>query len=195
MNKTIILYITGNFSSSTVNFDPGLGTNNLNITAGTGSNNFILKLQNDGNFAWVRKFEGNSNGQSVIVDNSNNIICTGYYGDSVDFDINAGLLNKTSLGESDYYVHKMDQLNLSSDSFNFKTFTIAPNPTNNFINITTQNPINAIKIIDIAGRNTNITKFDNNKIDVSNLQNGVYFLEINTDTGSFKEKFIKKLDR
>ncbi|MBC7641439.1 MAG: T9SS type A sorting domain-containing protein [Flavobacterium sp.] len=70
-------------------------------------------------------------------------------------------------------------------------FTIYPNPTNSILNITTLEKINTINIVDILGRKTNITNFENNKIDVSNLQNGVYFLEIGSKNGSQVQKFIK----
>jgi Secretion system C-terminal sorting domain len=40
-------------------------------------------------------------------------------------------------------------------------------------------------------KKTNITNFENNKINVFNLQNGVYFIAIRTEKGNFREKFIK----
>jgi Secretion system C-terminal sorting domain len=72
-----------------------------------------------------------------------------------------------------------------------QTFSISPNPTNSTLNIQTQQKINTINIIDLIGRKTSITNFENNKIDVSNLQNGVYFLEIATENGLQTQKFIK----
>lgn len=82
--------------------------------------------------------------------------------------------------------------NLSSNEFlqNSK-FKISPNPTNSVLTIQIQEKINSINIIDFLGRKTNITNFENNTIDVSNLQNGVYFLEIATENGSQVQKIIK----
>jgi uncharacterized delta-60 repeat protein len=70
-------------------------------------------------------------------------------------------------------------------------FSISPNPTNSILNIKTQETLKSINIIDLLGRKTNITKFENNAIDLSNLQNGVYFLEITTENGLQTQKFIK----
>jgi hypothetical protein len=80
---------------------------------------------------------------------------------------------------------------LANSSFHKLDFSISPNPTQNSLTIKTDEKINTIHIIDILGRKTNITNFENNKIDVSNLQNGVYFLEIADENGLQIEKFIK----
>jgi hypothetical protein len=75
-----------------------------------------------------------------------------------------------------------------SEKIKIKLF---PNPTSSILNIETQEKIIKIKIIDITGRTTNISNFSNNKIDVSSLSNGMYFVEIKTENGLFEEKFIK----
>jgi hypothetical protein len=81
---------------------------------------------------------------------------------------------------------------LANDSFVASSkFSLSPNPAQNSLTITTQEKINTLNIIDLLGRKTNITNFENNKIDVSNLQNGVYFLEIATENGLQTQKFIK----
>jgi uncharacterized delta-60 repeat protein len=79
----------------------------------------------------------------------------------------------------------------ANDFITKNKLTISPNPTNSTLNIQTQEPIKSINLIDILGRKNNITNFENNKIDVNNLQNGVYFLEIATRNGTQVEKFIK----
>lgn len=82
--------------------------------------------------------------------------------------------------------------NLSATSFNKKNiFSISPNPTNSILNIKSWETLKSTKIIDLLGRKTNITNFDNNTIDVSNLQTGVYFLEIATENGNQTQKFFK----
>jgi hypothetical protein len=81
-------------------------------------------------------------------------------------------------------------LSLNSNVLN-DSFEISPNPTQNLLNITSQETIKSINIIDLLGRKTNITNFENNKIDVSKLAGGVYFIEITTENSSGIEKFIK----
>jgi photosystem II stability/assembly factor-like uncharacterized protein len=80
---------------------------------------------------------------------------------------------------------------LSNETFINKKITLFPNPAKSSITIQTNESIRAVKIIDLSGRITTISNFTNNNIDVSNLANGMYFIMIKTDTGVFKEKFIK----
>ena len=81
---------------------------------------------------------------------------------------------------------------LSNTSFsNAEKITIVPNPTSNYLNIDSEKEIKSINVIDVAGRVTSIKNFTNNKIDVSNLSNGIYFIEVQTNDGAFKSKFIK----
>ena len=73
-----------------------------------------------------------------------------------------------------------------------EAFKIYPNPTNSILNIQSQDNLLAVRIIDLTGRTTNISNLNSKAIDVSNLSNGMYFIEIKTKNGLFKEKFIKK---
>ena len=98
----------------------------------------------------------------------------------------------TSLGNNTLNngLFKIDLNSLASENFIKNNVTVSPNPTTSTLNIQSQNPIIDLKIIDITGRSTN-PNFENNKIDVSNLANGIYLLETTTANGSFREKFIK----
>ena len=82
-------------------------------------------------------------------------------------------------------------LTLGSSKFDIASnFAISPNPTNSILNIQSDTAINSVKIIDITGRSTR-PSFENNKIDVSNLANGIYLIEATTENGIVREKFIK----
>ena len=89
-------------------------------------------------------------------------------------------------------LYKID-INAALVSKTFESYaklTISPNPTTSTLNIQSNTTITSIKIIDITGRSTTPT-FENNKIDVSNLSNGVYLIEATTENGIVREKFIK----
>lgn len=58
-------------------------------------------------------------------------------------------------------------------------FMVYPNPATDVVNVVCENDI--IQLIDIHGQLMDI-KVNNNQIDVSNLQNGIYFIKIGKDT-------------
>lgn len=99
--------ITGYFEG-TADFDPGVGTTNL--TSNGGSDIFIQKLDANGNLIWVKQIGGIAfdSGQSIALDNDDNIYITGYFSDTVDFDPNADTLNLMFNGWSDSFILKLD---------------------------------------------------------------------------------------
>src|ERR1041385_6107721 len=107
------IYTTGVFSG-TADFDPGAGTFNL---AASGYNDmFISKLDSAGNFVWARSVGGSTYvwGQSIAVDGSGNVLVTGVFDGTVDFDPGAGTFNLASAGGYDIFVLRLDNLgNLS----------------------------------------------------------------------------------
>lgn len=101
------IYITG-FFTGTVDFDPGAGEFNLTSTS-TSTNTFILKLNSDGEFLWVRQLTGDTNqGISIAIDSNNNVYTTGSFILQVDFDPSNSTHNLVSLGSFDFYIQKMD---------------------------------------------------------------------------------------
>jgi Leucine-rich repeat (LRR) protein len=72
--------------------------------------------------------------------------------------------------------------------------SIYPNVVNDFLyfnNINVFNTIN-VKLYTVLGKEVLNQKLETNKIDLSNLNNGVWFLKIETDKGSIVKKIIKK---
>ncbi len=91
-------YIAGAFEG-TVDFDPNAGTQNL-TAAPADNSGFLLKLNSDGDFAWVKGFIGDdySYVEQVSLDNSGNILLLGYFGGTLDSDPNAATVNLTGPG-------------------------------------------------------------------------------------------------
>jgi hypothetical protein len=79
--------LLGGSYSSTMDFDPGPDSVSL---SGTGFYKaFILKLDNDGNFKWVKQFPGNDYGSlvnSLATDKLGNVYSTGTFFGIADFD-------------------------------------------------------------------------------------------------------------
>jgi hypothetical protein len=99
--------LTGQFAS-TVDFDPGIGTNDITSPGGFAA--FILKLDANINFLWVRSLgvAGHVIMHNIEVDNSGNIYTGGYFLSTVDFDPGAGTNSITSTGSDDAFIHKLD---------------------------------------------------------------------------------------
>ena len=107
------VYSIGNFSQ-TVDFDPGTGTNNL--TSSGPYDVFISKLDNNGNFISTLQFAGSgfAEGRSLVLDNVGNILATGHFKATTDFDPKAGVFNLTSVGADDVFIIKLQkQLNIN----------------------------------------------------------------------------------
>lgn len=92
-------------------FDPDAGVANLNIT-GVNSSNYVLKLDNTGNYIWAKNiFQGISiitNG--IDTDVNGNIYTTGYFDYTGTFDLNGGSpINISTNGQLDIYHTKIDE--------------------------------------------------------------------------------------
>jgi hypothetical protein len=101
------VYLTGSFQDM-VDFDPGAGITNL-ISAG-GSDVFIAKYYQDGNFVWAKGMGGASNesGNEIALDGNGNLFTTGEYEGLGDFDPGPGTVNLTNAGASDVFINKLD---------------------------------------------------------------------------------------
>lgn len=91
LDKAGNIYIGGNFQS-TVDFDPGPDT--VTLVSDAYNTNFILKLDTDGNFIWVKQFHTTNALRSMAVDAMGNVCVTGLiYSGTVDFDPGPGTFN------------------------------------------------------------------------------------------------------
>jgi hypothetical protein len=70
------------------------------------------------------------------------------------------------------------------------TFSLQPNPTNDFIELTTEKPTGAYQLLDAQGRIIITEKIHSSQqlIDLSNLQSGVYFIAIDENV----KRFVKQ---
>lgn len=99
-------YSVGIFKG-TGDFDPGMGVTSLSSNGNYDF--FLLKLDSIGQFQWVKQFGGAGidEANSIAIDNHDNLIITGNYRGTVDFDPNAGVTNLSSSGYGSLFVMKM----------------------------------------------------------------------------------------
>ncbi|RXJ45615.1 SBBP repeat-containing protein [Gelidibacter gilvus] len=101
------VYICG-FFRETVDFDPGEGV--YNVTSNGDSDMFLLKLDTDGDFIWMKQIGGvlSEYPLSIALDSGNNIYMTGDFKGTVDFNSRAGDATLISAGNEDIFVLKID---------------------------------------------------------------------------------------
>lgn len=104
-------YIAGQFYG-TIDFDQGPGEANLSAASASSPSGFILKLDANGDYVWVRKIENisflaSSGAQHVALDSFGNVYVTGFFQGTQDFD-SVGSAELTSNGSSDVFILKLD---------------------------------------------------------------------------------------
>ncbi|RUA08678.1 MAG: hypothetical protein DSY82_06760, partial [Flavobacteriia bacterium] len=170
------LYITGDFSG-TVDFDPGPGVYNLGAAIG---GTFILKLDIDGNFIWAKSLEGRIDGKSIAIDNNGNVLTTGNFSRTIDFDPGSGIYNLSSVingGFStwDIFISKLD----SNGNFIWAKSFEGTGFSDEGASITTDKSGNIYTTGSFGGLND------------FNPGSGVY----NLSSTGYKDIFISKLDK
>ncbi|PCJ65689.1 MAG: hypothetical protein COA58_09800 [Bacteroidetes bacterium] len=100
------VYLLGNYQG-TGDFDPGVGVHNLNSL---GKNDFfIVKLDRDGTFIWVKSFGGVAQDiANQFIINDSTITVVGYFEETADFNPNSPLYTLTSDGSYDIFVMQLD---------------------------------------------------------------------------------------
>ena len=107
------VYVAGYFNGN-VDFDPSPDTSYTLNPAGSNNNNkdgFVLKLDNNGDFVWARNIGGTGTYdevKSLVVDSDDNVVITGNFELTVDFDFGTNVHNITSNGNRDVFVQKLD---------------------------------------------------------------------------------------
>lgn len=101
------VFVGGEFLSSTVDFDPGPGV--VNRTTSGGYDGFLLKLNADGSYGWVRTFGGASPDAvyAVAVDAAGNIFFTGRFNGNVNFNAGGPADIRNSVGGYDIFLTKL----------------------------------------------------------------------------------------
>lgn len=102
------LYITGNFKAAVNFFPTGPGGS---VLSNGDYDVFMLKLDRDGNFGWIRNMGGNApdTATSNCWNNTGFTYTTGFFWNTADLNPGPFTSNFTSAGLSDVYITKVDQ--------------------------------------------------------------------------------------
>lgn len=101
------VFVSGVFESIT-DFDPSPAT--FNLTSAGFTDAFVLKLNANGNFVWAQRMGSTSTdlSRAITLDASGNVLSTGEFQGTADFDPGAGSYTLTSAGVRDIYVSKLN---------------------------------------------------------------------------------------
>lgn len=101
------IYTIGNFRGMT-DFNPGTG--NYTLTPRGDFDVYVSKLNTEGEFVWAKQIGGTKSdgAASIALDNSGNILLTGSFNGTVDFDPGSGSFPITSTGMSDGFFMKLN---------------------------------------------------------------------------------------
>lgn len=186
-------YFSGHFKQ-TIDLNPASGTTSL--TSNANNDVFIGKFNGTSNaLIWARSFGGANNVYTNSLKISNGkMIFSGRFDGTVDFDPNSGTQNVTSQGGNDNYLMSLNETSLlSSSSFEKLDFTMYPNPVSSILNLKTElNDFN-YTIYSIEGKivkqgNLNMSE---TSVDVSNLNTGIYIVELESNGSKTIQKIIK----
>lgn len=103
------VYLTGWFNGI-VDFDPGPGSHWVTANGSTWGDTYVLNLDTSGSFNWMSHIGGSSSdeGTKIITDLDDNIILTGEFSGTTDFDPGPGTFELTP-GARNVFVCKLDQ--------------------------------------------------------------------------------------
>ena len=106
VDNTGSAYLTSYFTDSV---DFGSGTTMLSNSGNRDS--FIAKWSSAGDFQWARQFEGSGATNRITeisIDVDNNAYFAGYFGGTVDFDLGAGVVERTTLNAQGDFLLKLN---------------------------------------------------------------------------------------
>ncbi len=103
------VYLTGVFQE-TCDFNPGEEVTAL-TAVGPEGDTYVAKYDADGELIWVKKFSGypaSQSSQSIALDAQDGLYLTGWFTYTVDFDPGMNVVNRTSAGDKDAFVVKLN---------------------------------------------------------------------------------------
>lgn len=166
---------------------------NGNILICEGREGFFFEIDTNNNIVWEYASPV-SNGDGTVYDQGDPIPPTNFAFRATKYSPDYSAFNGRDLTPGPPIENNPDitacQAVLSSDIFEVVDFNIYPNPTNNYININTNNIIDKTEIYDITGSKI-LEPTNHNSISLISLDKGVYFIKIYSQGNSTTKKILK----
>ncbi|MDR3218091.1 MAG: T9SS type A sorting domain-containing protein [Dysgonamonadaceae bacterium] len=169
---------------------------------------FVLLRINLADFSatFIKKFEGETNGRHFwnvpgkIITDEQYIYFSGEFGENPLAIYDATITNMSAnylIYGTDVFFCKIDMssylngLGIQNYQSHTNRVLVFPNPVSEILYIQTESEILNLKIFSIDGKNV-FSSAKTNKVDVSKLKKGLYFINIRTDKGTEAVKIIVK---
>lgn len=159
-----------------------------NVSGNADHDIYLVKTDAKGDSLWTRKIDvvyNDFGGHSIMETNDGGYATTGYF--------------RKSSGKENVFLLKTDKNGNvtklpNSITIITKSFSVSPNPANEFIEIQTENNTPCtIEILTMNGNRvySNIYNENLRKIDITNLSKGIYLIKLIRSNHFITEKFIK----
>ncbi len=101
------LLVSGGFRGTT-DLDPSAAI--FPLTSEGNTDVFVFQLDNNGDFIWANGFGANGTdlGESIAVDENDNVYTVGLFGGTVSFNTNNGVFELTGNGNIDIFIYQQD---------------------------------------------------------------------------------------
>lgn len=94
--------------------------------------------------------------------------------------------------EKDEHTVYSEDCSLGIDDFDTNELLMYPNPVATTLYIVTQQPIYSLQVFDIKGQLILQRKEGTRQLDLSEWSTGIYFLQVETDSGILFQKILKQ---
>lgn len=186
------IYMAGSFYMPTETFGTTTLTNTNSSTDLPTYDIFVAKMNTSGQFLWAKSAGGMGTDDllGLAIDTTGNLFVAGYFDSTSCTFGTSSITNSSQAGYVDAFVAKLNSTSLSNTNFAKEDIVLYPNPTKNAVTINTNKAIKNITISDLNGRILD-TQFEAT-VNLTHLISGIYFLNIETETGISSHKIIKQ---
>ncbi|MGL2966362.1 T9SS type A sorting domain-containing protein [Flavobacterium sp. XGLA_31] len=156
-----------------------------------GYDSWVIKLDADGNIAWQKSLGGTGNEYAVDIQvgatEGDYFIANNSYSTDGDVTGNHGV-------QQDFWVVKLEDDRLASPVFENQTIAVYPNPVGHVLQIKMPANTNStsVKIGTTDGKVVLAQAPNGNTLNVENLSQGIYILEVYSGDEKYTSKFLKE---
>ena len=170
--------IAGYFANE-MDFDPGEGEEIVTAISTEPFDGFVSVLSSNGEYVYGGGFGGSNfvEHHGVDTDSEGNIYLSAGFQNTVDLDPSEGESNVSSVAFRDSYIIKLAAGTVSTENSELPEIKVFPNPATDFITAEgiSQAPYT---ILDVTGKVVSQGILNSQRIDVSDLNEGLYILNI-----------------